>query len=163
MNTLRQTGETTLLTDDSSGMIERMVSEQLSRFLENRRTREEDSERVTEIFDSTQPVDSLTGTPPLKGRVTERSNRRESDDTKNREESVSMDYGSEEFNRNVRITEDSGSMESEESYSDEEMNSDEQRGISASHYLILTLGGVMISVFFSVAPAHRWESCEKSF
>ena len=103
---------------------------------------------MTEIFDSTQPVDSLTGTPPLKGRVTERSNRRESDDTKNREESVSMDYGSEEFNRNVRITEDSGSMESEESYSDEEMNSDEQRGISASHYLILTLGGVMISVFF---------------
>ena len=129
-------------------MIERMVSEQLSRFLENRRTREEDSERVTEIFDSTQPVDSLTGTPPLKGRVTERSNCRESDDTKNREESVSMDYGSEESNRNVRVTEDSGSIEREESHSDEETRSDQQREMPAAHSLLLMLGGVMVSAFF---------------
>ncbi len=54
-------------------MVERMVEEQLRRQRENKTTTDEATERVTEIFDTTQPPDSATGTPPLLSRITERS------------------------------------------------------------------------------------------
>lgn len=34
--------------------------------------REDDIERVTEVYDTSRPVDSITGTPPLLNRTTER-------------------------------------------------------------------------------------------
>lgn len=148
LNTMRQTVATTLLKDDIEDNAVRVLTERLNRILESRRTREEGTERVTETFDCTQPVDSLTGTPPLKSRVTEKNNSRESADTRNREESVSMGCEAEETNRKVQKAEGSDSMEREEHHSHEEVTSDERRDQSASHSLLLTLGGVMISAFF---------------
>lgn len=45
----------------------------MRRLRSNTTITDEASERVTEIFDTTQPPDSATGTPPLLSRITERS------------------------------------------------------------------------------------------
>lgn len=148
LNTIQQAGATVLQTDDIEEHATRILTEHLNRLLESRISREEDTECVTETFDSTQPVDSLTGTPPLKSRVTKKSKSRENAKTRNREESVSTRCEAEKTNRNVQITEESSSMESEESHWDEEIRSNEERKIPAWYSLILILEGVMISAFF---------------
>ncbi len=64
-------GETHL--QDSAAMrTERLLNEWLAAWLQREETRDEATERVTEIFDTTQPPDSVTGTPPLSARIRER-------------------------------------------------------------------------------------------
>ena len=52
---------------------ERLLNEWLAAWLQREETRDEATERVTEIFDTTQPPDSVTGTPPLSARIRELS------------------------------------------------------------------------------------------
>ena len=66
-------GETHL--QDSAAMrTERLLNEWLAAWLQREETRDEATERVTEIFDTTQPPDSVTGAPrrcqPASGSVT---------------------------------------------------------------------------------------------
>ena len=51
---------------------ERLLNEWLAAWLQREETRDEATERVTEIFDTTQPPDSVTGTPPLSAHIRER-------------------------------------------------------------------------------------------
>lgn len=63
-------------------MIDRMVEERFHQLLESTTTKDEETERITEIFDTSQPIDSVTGTPPLQRRVTERSESQEKNDAR---------------------------------------------------------------------------------
>lgn len=47
------------------------TAQHLARLLSSQRNNNEEVETVTEVFDTSQPTDSLTGTPPLKSRTTE--------------------------------------------------------------------------------------------
>ena len=47
------------------------TAQQLMRLLDSKVERNEEVETTIEVFDTTQPVDTLTGTPPLKSRTTE--------------------------------------------------------------------------------------------
>lgn len=81
-----QTEETTLLRQETLEMIEHMLEKRLHQQLENTVTKDEVTERITETFDTTQPIDSATGTPPLQSRVTERSESREKEGSRTRNE-----------------------------------------------------------------------------
>ena len=74
-------------------MVARAVEEQFRRLLETTTTTEAVTERVTEIFDTTQPTDSTTGTPPLLSRITEKSEA--SSRSESREQSEAKATGSE--------------------------------------------------------------------
>lgn len=63
-------------------MIERMVEERLRQWLESSTTKNEATVRIKETFDTSQPIDSVTGTPPLQRRVTERSESQEKNDAR---------------------------------------------------------------------------------
>lgn len=47
------------------------TAQHLARLLNSQLDQDEEVETVTEVFDTSQPTDSLTGTPPLKSRTTE--------------------------------------------------------------------------------------------
>lgn len=47
------------------------TAQHLARLLNSQLDQDEEVETVTEVFDTSQPTDSLTGAPPLKSRTTE--------------------------------------------------------------------------------------------
>lgn len=58
--------------DSTAIKAERILNEWLTAWLQMVESREEATERVTEIYDTSQPTDSVTGTPPLMSRIRER-------------------------------------------------------------------------------------------
>lgn len=59
----------------TEAIVERLLAERLERLRESAATIYEAGERVTEVFDTSQPTDSATGTPPLLSRTTEKNGR----------------------------------------------------------------------------------------
>lgn len=109
-------------------MVERMVEEQLRRQRENKTTTDEATERVTEIFDTTQPPDSATGRPPLLSRITERnstksrSESRETTETRATDNSVATQTGAATLMHETDTATASESREANESESRETMS-----------------------------------------
>lgn len=85
-------------------MVERMVEEQIRRLWENKTTTDEATERVTEIFDTTQPTDSTTGTPPLLSRTTERREARQTSESREQTEVTKTDSTKAENNTDLILT-----------------------------------------------------------
>ena len=65
--------EVTRLDTATAAIVERIVEEYFRRQRKNTTMTDEVTERITEIFDTSQPPDSATGTPPLLSRITEKS------------------------------------------------------------------------------------------
>ena len=59
------------MTESLTKMRADTTAQHLARLLNSQRDENEEVETVTEVFDTSQPTDSLTGTPPLKSRTTE--------------------------------------------------------------------------------------------
>lgn len=78
-------------------MVERVVEERFRRLSETATSTDEATERVTEIFDTSQPTDSATGTPPLLSRTTEKREARQTSES--REQTESATTGHEEQTR----------------------------------------------------------------
>lgn len=84
-------------------MVERMVEEQIRRLWENKTTTDEATERITEIFDTTQPTDSATGTPPLLSRTTERREARQTSESRKQTEATKTDSTKAEANTDLTL------------------------------------------------------------
>lgn len=97
------TQETTLLDAATASAVERMVEEQIRRLWENKTTTDEATERITEIFDTTQPRDSATGTPPLLSRTTERREARQTSESRELTEAAKSDSVKSEANTDLMI------------------------------------------------------------
>ena len=97
------TQETTLLDAATASAVERMVEEQIRRLWENKTTTDEATERITEIFDTTQPRDSATGTPPLLSRTTERREARQTCESRELTEAAKSDSVKSEANTDLMI------------------------------------------------------------
>lgn len=80
-----------------------MVEEQIRRLWENKTTTDEATERITEIFDTTQPRDSATGTPPLLSRTTERREARQTSESRELTEAAKSDSVKSEANTDLMI------------------------------------------------------------
>lgn len=73
-------------------MVERVVEERFRRLSETATSTDEATERVTEIFDTSQPTDSATGTPPLLSRTTEKRSARQTSEGRERTEAASTGH-----------------------------------------------------------------------
>ena len=71
---------------------ERLLNEWLTAWLQRVETRDEATERVTEIFDTTQSPDSTTGTPPLSARIRERHEARSRSDSQAKVEAAKRQH-----------------------------------------------------------------------
>lgn len=96
------TQETALLDAATAARLERMVEERIRQRWKTISTTDEATERVTEIFDTTQPTDSATGTPPLLCRTTERREARQTSES--REQSETTAAGTETLTLNTAET-----------------------------------------------------------
>lgn len=84
-------------------MVDRMVEEQIRRLWETKATTDEVTESITEIFDTTQPTDSATGTPPLLSRTTERRETRQTSESREQSEAAKTDSTKAEANTDLTL------------------------------------------------------------
>ena len=79
------------LEEATAALVTRLFEERMNVLCERTATTDEATERVTEIFDTTQPTDSATGTPPLLSRTTERRNATSSEQTREQTEATAKE------------------------------------------------------------------------
>ena len=128
-------------------MIERMVEERFRQLLESTTTKDEATERITETFDTSQPIDSVTGTPPLQSRVTERSESREKSDTRTQNEATSTARTEADIGTKADIAATAATSENEESREKGEAKSREERKSSGTLVILEIAAGAIISLF----------------
>lgn len=120
-------GETHL--QDSAAMrTERLLNEWLAAWLQREETRDEATERVTEIFDTTQPPDSVTGTPPLSARIRERHETRSQSDSRAKVETAKSDSTATECEAHSRTDEATQTDIEAETSGESEAESREEKG-----------------------------------
>lgn len=85
------TEQTLRLEEQTAALVSRLFEERMNALRETTATTDEATERVTEIFDTTQPTDSVTGTPPLLSRTTERRNATSSEQTREQTEATAKE------------------------------------------------------------------------
>lgn len=137
----------TLLREETEAMIMRIVEDSFRQLLESTTTKEEATERITETFDTSQPIDSITGTPPLQRRVTERSESREKSDTRTHNEGTTTARTEADIGTKTDIAQTSATMENEESREKNEAESREERKESGTLVILEIAAGVIISLF----------------
>lgn len=128
-------------------MIERMVEERFRQLLESTTTKDEARERITEIYDTTQPIDSATGTPPLKSRVTERSESREKNDTRQQSEASSTARTEADIGTASDLSKTAATSEREEQEEKAEAANREERKESGTLVVLEIAAGGVIALF----------------
>ena len=128
-------------------MIERMVAESVRQQIEKSTARDETTERVIEIFDATQPTDSLTGTPPLQSRVTERSQSKESSDSRTETESSVTGTEAQAQTQDTAVAREVVTSESEEDREAIETESREERKGNTTLTMLQVGADIMIAIF----------------
>ena len=128
-------------------MIERMVEAQFRQLLESTTTKDEATERITETFDTSQPIDSVTGTPPLQSRVTERSKSREKNDTRTQNEATSTARTEADTGTKTDLAATAATSENEESREKGQAKSREERKSSGTLVILEIAAGAIISLF----------------
>ena len=128
-------------------MIERMVEERFRQLLESSTTRDKATERVTEIFDTSQPIDSATGTPPLQSRITERSESRERNDTRTQNEATSTAWTEAEIGTKTDLSATAATSENDEIREKNVTEIREERKASGTLAILEIAAGAIISLF----------------
>lgn len=143
----RQTEETTLLREETEAMIMRIVEDRFRQLLESTTTKDEATERITETFDTSQPIDSFTGTPPLLSRVIERSESREKNDTRTQNEATTTARTEADIGTKTDLGQTSATLENEESREQNEAESREERKESGTLVILEIAAGIIIALF----------------
>lgn len=102
------TRETTLLDSATAAMLERVVDERFRRMSETTASADVEAERVTEMFDTALPTDSVTGTPPLLSRTTERRRERLASESRERAEAASSERQEQARTTAAKLSRESG-------------------------------------------------------
>lgn len=117
-----------------------MVEEQIRRLWETTTTTDETTERVTEIFDATQPTDSATGTPPLLSCTTEKREARQTSESREKSEATSAGTETQAHAAAATLTEAKGTETEAESRNESEAKSkEEKRGGNTAARIALAL------------------------
>ena len=147
-------GETHL--QDSAAMrTERLLNELLTAWLQRVETRDEATERVTEIFDTSQPPDSTTGTPPLSARIRERHEARSRSDSRAKVEAAKSDSTATECEAHSRTdTAEATQTEAETSGESETESREEKGGNKALVWVSIALSLLSIAVI-AIVIKHR--------
>lgn len=111
-------------------------------------TRDEATERVTEIFDTTQPPDSTTGTPPLAARIRERQEAKSRSDSRAAVETAKSDSTAADIKAAASTDTAEATQTEAETSGESETENREKRGTSVGVTIAATLGGLLIAGFF---------------
>lgn len=134
--------------DSTAIRTERLLNELLTAWLQRVETRDEATERVTEIFDTTQPPDSTTGTPPLAARIRERHEAKSRSDSRAKVEAAKGDSTATECEAHSRTDTADATQTEAETSGESATENREKRGASVGVTIAATLGGLLIAGFF---------------
>lgn len=118
-------------------------------------TRDEATERVTEIFDTTQPPDSTTGTPPLAVRIRERHEARSRSDSRAKVEAAQSDSTATDcVAHSITDQATQTDTEAESSGESETESREEKRGSNTPVWVAIVLSLVSLAVI-TIVIKHR--------
>ena len=147
-SSLSQTATAESHQEDSAAIsTERLLNELLTAWLQRVETRDEATERVTEIFDTSQPSDSTTGTPPLSARIRERHEARSRSDSRAKVEAAKSDS-------TATDTAEATQTEAETSGESETKSREEKGGNKALVWVSIALSLLSIAVI-AIVIKHR--------
>ena len=128
-SSLSQTATAESHQEDSAAIsTERLLNELLTAWLQRVETRDEATERVTEIFDTSQPPDSTTGTPPLSARIRERHEAKSRSDSRAKVEAVRNDSTAAECEAHSQTNTATQTKTEAETSGESEVESREEKG-----------------------------------
>lgn len=141
--------------DSAAISTERLLNELLTVWLQRVETRDEATERVTEIFDTSQPPDSTTGTPPLSARIRERHEARSRSDSRAKVEAAKSDSTATDIKATAATdTAEATQTEAETSGESETESREEKGGNKALVWVSIALSLLSIAVI-AILIKHR--------
>ena len=155
-SSLSQTATVESHQEDSAAIsTERLLNELLTAWLQRVETRDEATERVTEIFDTSQPPDSTTGTPPLSARIRERHEARSRSDSRAKVEAAKSDSTATDIKATAATdTAEATQTEAETSGESETESREEKGGNKALVWVSIALSLLSIAVI-AIVIKHR--------
>lgn len=134
---------------------ERLLNEWLAMWLQREETTETNTERVTEIYDTTQPPDSTTGTPPLAARIREKHEAKSRSDSQAKAETTGSDSAATEYGAHS-MTDTATQTETEAETSEEsETDSREEKGTDKSLVWISIAVSLLSLAVIAIVIKHR--------
>lgn len=111
-------------------------------------TRDESTERVTEIYDTKQPTDSSTGTPPLSARIRERHESKSRSDSRAKVEAAKSDSASADIRATVTADDNTTTKRNATASGNSMTRSSEKRGTPVGTAIAGILAGLIMACFF---------------
>ena len=134
---------------------ERLLNEWLAMWLRREETTETNTERVTEIYDTTQPPDSTTGTPPLAARIREKHEAKSRSDSHAKAETSGSDSAATEYGAHS-MTDTATQTETEaETSGESETDSREEKGTDKSLVWISIAVSLLSLAVIAIVIKHR--------
>lgn len=122
------TEQTLLLEEQTAALVSRLFEERMNALRETTATTDEATERVTEIFDTTQPTDSVTGAPPLLSRTTERRNATSHEQTREQSETATKETTEADIGQATTLADEAQTTSNEESRAESEGEIRQEKG-----------------------------------
>lgn len=155
-SSLSQTATAESHQEDSAAIsTERLLNELLTAWLQRVETRDEATERVTEIFDTSQPPDSTTGTPPLSARIRERHEARSRSDSRAKVEAAKSDSTATECEAHSRTDTAEATQTEAETSGESETDSREEKGTDKSLVWISIAVSLLSLAVIAIVIKHR--------
>lgn len=129
-------------------MAELHLNEWLAAWLQRVETRDESTERVTEIYDTKQPTDSTTGTPPLSARIRERHESKSRSDSRAKVEAAKSDSASAGIKTATAIDNKTVAENDTEASGNNVTKNREKRGTPVGTAIAGILAGLIMACFF---------------
>lgn len=132
---------------------ERIMEEYFRRLRQSTITTDEVTERITEIFDTTQRADSTSGTPPLLIRTTERTEMRQKSENREKTEIVAAERENKNLADAARLSVNAAAASMAKSRIENEIKSEEEKhsgniaGWICISFSFLVMAAVAVAVF----------------
>lgn len=124
------------------------LNEWLAAWLLRVEDQDESTERVTEIFDTAQPPDSATGTPPLSARIRERHETKSRSDSRAKVEAAKSDSASADIRTTVTADDNTTTKSNATASGNSMTQSREKRGTPVGTAIAGILAGLIMACFF---------------
>lgn len=156
------TEQTLRLEEQTAALVSRLFEERMNALRETTATTDEATERVTEIFDTTQPTDSVTGTPPLLSRTTERRNATSSEQTREQTEATAKEATEADIGQAATLAAEAQTTSNEESRAESEGEiRQEKGGTNPLVWVSLTLLIVALAIIAITIKQHFFASAKR--
>lgn len=144
-----QSEERTRLEEESGARIFGMIEERLREMRQTTSRSDETVERIEEIFDTSQPRDTATGTPPLLSRTKERRSTQNQTDSRAQTEATTTGHAKADINSHKTEEAESSRESNEQRQTATDEKSREETGARPTTIVLATLGAAALTVFLA--------------